>query len=191
MLKVTTSNFRSTYKTSRKKYWCIFTPASLLYLWTKRLIKQLLFIVKQSAHLTDGRLNNTRLSERLGKNLGRYFFEFNQKDMKVNLLWATFARQQLLSFYMKSVLKMHDIVHELCTMLKNASKTEDCVFLHDTRYLFLFRHFIGKKRELVGPFSHPREEDFGSPAKIPWCEIVSLCANVRWRRAIDRSVYIC
>ena len=72
---------------------------------------------------------------------------------------------------------MPDLVHELCTVLKNASKAEDRVFLHDTGYLFLFRHFKGKtgnKSNLIPT----QEEDFGSHAKIPWCEIVFLCANV-------------
>ena len=114
------------------------------FIVNKTINKTTSFYCQTKCPLNKQTINRTGLSERLGKKLGRYFFEFNRKDMKVNLLRAIFACQQPLSFYLQSVPKMHDLVHELCTVLKNASRTEDRVFLHDTRYLLLFRYFIGK-----------------------------------------------
>ena len=139
------SNLRSTYKTSRKKHPMHLNSCKCgHFIVNKTINKTTSFCCQTKCPLNKQTLNRTGLSERLGKKLGPYFFQFNRKDMNVNFLWAIFARQQPLSFYLQSVPKMHDLAHELCTVLKNASKTEDRVFLHDTRYLFLFCHFIGK-----------------------------------------------
>ena len=58
------------------------------------------FYCQTKCPLNRQTINHTRLSERLGKKIGRYVFEFNRKGMKVNFLWAIFARQQPLSFYL-------------------------------------------------------------------------------------------
>ena len=145
MTRLKSSNFRSTYKTSRKKHPMHLYPCKCgNFIVNKTINKTTSFYCQTKCPLDRQTINRTGLSERLGKKLGRYFFEFNRKDMKVNLLRAIFACQQPLSFYLWSVPKMHDLVHELCTVLKNASRTEDGVFLHDTRYLLLFRYCIGK-----------------------------------------------
>ena len=145
MTRLKSSNFRSTYKTSRKKHPMHLYPCKCgNFIVNKTINKTTSFYCQTKCPLDRQTINRTGLSERLGKKLGRYFFEFNRKDMKVNLLRAIFACQQPLSFYLQSVPKMHDLVHELCTVLKNASRTDYRVFLHDTRYLLLFRYFIGK-----------------------------------------------
>lgn len=70
------------------------------FIVNKTINKTTSFYCQTKCPLDRQTINRTGLSERLGKKLGRYFFEFNRKDMKVNLLRAIFACQQPLSFYL-------------------------------------------------------------------------------------------